>query len=342
MPAEFEAIYDLVNDTFNIQRSRAEYDWLYRRNPYGIARCWVVFDRASERLVGSLAFWPWPMARGTHRVEGAQWGDFVVAPEWQRQGINGLQNHTWRSHAWQAETIALSWPNEKGRRAVIKNGHGAEIVGPMPKAVLLLNAKALIAGRNWPALASAVGAVGGAVVDTVLTVWHKLVLRDQTGLAVEAVRRFDSSIDDVTQQCLTWPRFWSPHDADFLNWRYLEHPTARHLAFALLDDGKLAGYYVLKIDGRGSWLMEFVAPVSPRRLGSELLLHVIKTAQTAGCTHLQFSAPPRWRHWKLLRAAGFLPLPSEIYVWQPGEEPELRQPSMWQWVPGHGLPLVGW
>jgi hypothetical protein len=97
---------------------------------------------------------------------------------------------------------------------------------------------------------------------------------------------------------------------------------------------KLAGYYVLKIDGQASWLMEFVTPVSPRRLASALLLHLIETAQAAGCTHLTFSAPPRWRHWKLLHAVGFLPVPSEIYVLPTGKEPELRQLAMWQWVPG--------
>ena len=60
--------------------------------------------------------------------------------------------------------------------------------------------------------------------------------------------------------------------------------------------------------------MEFVTPVSPRRLASALLLHLIETARAAGCTHLTFSAPPRWRHWKLLRAAGFLPVRSEILL----------------------------
>src|ERR1700730_4249314 len=57
IPAEFDDIYELVNAVFGLKRSPAEYDWLYRRNPYGIARCWVVFDRASGRLIGSNASW---------------------------------------------------------------------------------------------------------------------------------------------------------------------------------------------------------------------------------------------------------------------------------------------
>ena len=331
VPTEFDGIYDLVNDAFGFKRSRARYDWIYRRNPYGTARCWVVFDRASGRLVGSAASWPWPMARGAHSVEGAQDGDSVVAPGWQRQGIDGVRTEAWRSHAWQAKTIGLSWPNEKSRGAGIKRGRAARIVGPVPKAVLMLNAKAYLAQHDWPAFVSA---AGGAVVDTALTAWRKLVLQGQAGLAFEAVRRFESSVDEVTQRCMTWPGFWSPHDADFLNWRYLVHPTAQYLAFALVDSCKLAGYYVLKIDGHASWLMEFVTPVSPRCLASALLLHLIETAQAAGCTHVTFSAPPRWRHWKLLHAVGFLPVPSEIYVLPTGKEPELRQLAMWQWVPG--------
>jgi hypothetical protein len=331
LPADFEGIYDLVDDAFGFKRPRPQYDWIYRRNPYGIARCWLVFDRASGRLVGSSGSWPWPIARGTQCVEGAQDGDSVVAPGWQRQGIDGFRSAAWRSHAWWRTTVVLSWPNERGRGAGIKRGRGSEIVGPVPKAVLTLNAKAYLAGHNWPALVSA---AGGAVVDTALTAWRKLVFRDHAGLAVEAIRRFESSADEVTQRCMSWPGFWSPHDADFLNWRYLEHPTARHLAFALVENGKLAGYYVLKIDGQASWLMEFVTPVSPRRLASALLLHLIETAYAACCSHLMFSAPPGWRHWKLLRAAGFLPVPSGLYLWTASELPGVTQLTRWQWVPG--------
>ena len=331
VPAEFDAIYDLVNDAFGFKRSRPRYDWMYRRNPYGTARCWVVLDRASGRLVGSIASWPWPMAWGAQGVEGAQDGDSVVAPGWQRQGIDGLRVEVWRSHAWQAKTIALSWPNQKSRGAGIKRGRAARMMGPVPMAVLILNAKAYLAGHDWPVVLSA---AGGAMVDAALTIWRKLAIRGGTDLAVEPVRRFESSFDEVTQRCMTWPGFWSPHDAGFLNWRYLDHPSSHYLAFALVDGGKLAGYSVLKIDGRASWLMEFVAPVSPRRLASALLLHLIETARAAGCSHLRFSAPPPWRHWKLFHAAGFLPAPSEIYLWPAGEEPGLRQLSMWQWVPG--------
>lgn len=331
MPADFEAIYRLVNETFGVTRSQLQFDWIYRRNPHGLARCWIVFERESGRLVSSSASWPWPLARGKDCLEGVLDGDSVVAPGWQRQGIDRLRAEIGGSHPWEADTIALSWPNEKSVGAVIKRGRGAHIHGPVPKGVLMLNAKAYLAER---ARTAGMGAACGSAVDLSLKAWRRLVLGHLTGVRIEALRRFESSLDEVTQRCMSWPGFWSPHEAEFLNWRYLEHPVAHYLAFALVEEGTPTGYYVLKIDGQASWLMEFVAPASPRHSAKILLLHAIETAHGAGCTHIVFWAPPEWRHWKLMRAAGFLPLPSGIYFWPAGEDPELRRFTMWQWVPG--------
>ena len=68
VPAEFDSIYDLVNDAFGFKRSRARYDWIYRRNPYGTARCWVSIrprQRAARGQHGFLA-----MADGAVDAQG--------------------------------------------------------------------------------------------------------------------------------------------------------------------------------------------------------------------------------------------------------------------------------
>lgn len=330
-PEEFDGIYDLVDESFGVERPRAVYDWLYRRNPYGLARCWVVIDRASGRLVGNTAAWPWPMARGAQLVEGAQSGDWVIAPRWQRQGISGLRAEVRRSHPWNNKVTVLSWPNEKSRGSGIKRDLSADILGPVPKAVLPLNTTSLLSERGWPAL---LARAGGSITDAVRAMWRTVSLGGQSREAITQVRRFDAAFDDVTQRCMAWPGFWSPHDADFLNWRYLDHPAGQYVAFALADSTDLAGYYVLKIVAPAAWLMEFAAPTSSRGIADALLRHAIETARDAGCSHLKFSAPAAWRHWKLFRTAGFLPALSDIYVWPAGEGPEVMQLSMWQWVPG--------
>ena len=329
-PEEFDAIYDLVDESFVAARPRPLYDWLYRRNPYGLARCWVVVDRASGRLIGSTASWPWPMARGTEAIDGVLAGDWVIAPQWQRRGIAGLRADVRRSHAWQDSLPALSWPNEKSRGSGRKRGRDVHILGPTPRAVLLLRTRDILAARRWPAVLSA---VGGGVGDGAVALWRAAALGTRTRLTVEAVRRFDSSFDAVTERCMAWSRFWSPHGADFLNWRYFERPAAEYLAYAATDRDTIAGYYVLKVETAGAWLMEFVAPVQPREVAVTLLLHAIRTAREAGCVLVRFSASSQWRHWPLFRRAGFLPTRSEIYLW-PGGPDEANNLDAWQWTPG--------
>ncbi|HVN86091.1 MAG TPA: GNAT family N-acetyltransferase [Candidatus Binatia bacterium] len=331
IPSEFDAIYDLVDDSFGVRRSRALYDWLYRHNPYGPARCWVVIDRASGRVVGSTASWPWPMARGTQAIDGIQAGDWVIAPAWQRQGISELRSRVRESHAWQDSIAALSWPNEKSRGSGIKRGRREQILGPVPKVVLMLDAKAYLAQRGWP---TPIRVVAGGAADAAAALWRTAWLRAQRDGAVEPVRRFDSHFDAVTERCMLWQGLWSPHAAEFLNWRYLDRPEGRYAAFAITKSDVVLGYYVLKYETPAAWLMEFVAPAVSRNVGAALVRHMIATARAAGCAYVKFSAPPSWRHWRLFYAAGFVHVPSEIYMWPGGELSEVLQLDHWQWVPG--------
>lgn len=330
-PADFDAIFDLVNAAFGYMRPRPVYDWLYRRNPYGLARCWVVYDRGSGQLLGSTAAWPWPMARGEQPVEGTLGGDWVIAPGWQRQGIGSLRADVRRTHPWQQRITSLSWPNEKSRARSVKVGRGDNVLGSIPRHVLLLRPGRLLATRGWAApFCNLLGSVSHAA----LALWRRALIGARPAVAVEEVRRFTADFDGVTLRCMAWSGFWSPHDAEFLNWRYLDHPLGQYTAFAVRDGNDLGGYAVLRIVADEAWLMELAAAAAPRLHAGALLLHAIDVARDAGCTHVLFSAPPRWRHWPLLHAAGFLPTRSGILIWAGGPDPTVLQIDNWQCVPG--------
>ena len=120
---------------------------------------------------------------------------------------------------------------------------------------------------------------------------------------MEEVGRFDSGFDEVTERCMAWKGFWSPHDAEFLNWRYLDRPLGTHRALAVLDGDEVAGYCVVRSDGRTGLLMEFTAP-EPGEVPLLLLRSAMEAARAAGCRRLAFDATPGWRHWPTFRAAG--------------------------------------
>ncbi|MFI5365121.1 MAG: GNAT family N-acetyltransferase [Candidatus Binatia bacterium] len=330
-PAEFEALYDVVDAAFGYKRPRAVYDWFYRRNPYGTARCWIVIDRASGQVIGSAAWWPWPMAHGEEPSEGTLGADWAVAPQWQRQGIPRLRAEVWASHPWYGKATGISWPNEKSRGSGIKRGRADRIVGPVPRAILPLDAEQLLASRGWP---SPVCRVAGIVADSASRAARGLFLPRAGDVAIEPMRRFETAFDAVTYRCMAWHGFWSPHDAEFLNWRYIEHPAGGYVAFAAAAGAEPVGYCVLRLAVQDAWLMELAAPAAPSPVAGALVRHAVEVARAAGCTCLKFSAPPQWRHWRLLRRAGFLPVPSDIYVWPGGEVLRVRQLDQWQWVPG--------
>ncbi len=155
---------------------------------------------------------------------------------------------------------------------------------------------------------------------------------------MEEVGRFDSGFDAVTRRCMAWKGFWSPHDAEFLNWRYLDRPVGTHRALAVLAGDEVAGYCVVRTDGsKGKGLLlEFAAP-ERGEVPRLLLRSARKAAREAGCRQLGFFATPGWRHWPAFRAAGLVPRRPHRILGLVGP-PALGAQVLenWQLVPGDG------
>ena len=192
---------------------------------------------------------------------------------------------------------------------------------------------ACLDGRGLP---RSVLSVGGPILDKLFAAWSALVLGKPAD-GVERVRRFDSAFDDVTSRCMPWEGYWSPHDADFLNWRYFSDPVREHIAFALAVGATLTGYAVVRVGSGKASLMELVAPREQPLVARTLLLHAIKAASDAGCSHLAVAAPREWRHCRLLRSAGFLSRPSDLvmyaFSWR-DDEAGVQRLENWQFVGG--------
>ncbi len=201
----------------------------------------------------------------------------------------------------------------------------------MPRRVLPLRAGLALARRGWPRVAAVAAGLAAAAA---LRARQALLRPTLRRVAVDPVRRFDAAFDEATERCMSWPGYWCPHGSDFLNWRYLDHPAHRHVALALSAGGRLEGYCVVRIGAERAWLMELAAPLEPRHAPAALLLQATRVAREAGCAALEFSAPPRWRHWPLLRSAGFLDRPSDLFLFARGPSPDARDLNQWQCVPG--------
>jgi hypothetical protein len=335
-PSEFDQIYDLVDETFDERRPRSQYEWLYRRNPKGVARCWIVIHKQTGRIVSNIARFPWPLARGRERIPGTFAGDSVTAPQWQRQGLTQLRREVRLSHPWENAGanfgVSFAAPNSKSRSVSVKYGRGGQTMGPLPEAAILFDSRSYLEQLGCsPLLAK----TAGPAIDWLWRSWRRTALTDSSSFHVEEARRFDSEFDSVTEKCMSWPEFWCPHDSEFLNWRYLDHPTKTQVALSISGAEGLLGYTVVRLQPPAAMLMEFAAPTEPESLRRQLLLHATHVAEEAGCTHLSFFAPPLWRHWSMFRRVGFVPYRAKRYIDAGGAfQPAIFELDNWQLVPG--------
>jgi hypothetical protein len=210
-----------------------------------------------------------------------------------------------------------------------KTGRAAEVTGPLYEGVFPLNASARRISRELARRLI-------AARDRLREGWARTGGAERRDLTVEEVGRFDSGFDEATRRCMAWKGFWSPHDAEFLNWRYLDRPVGTHRALAVLAGDEVAGYCVVRTDGdrRKGLLLEFAAP-ERGEVPRLLLRTALKAAREAGCRRLGFFATPGWRHWPAFRAAGLVPRRPHRFLQLFGSPAlDVQALENWQLVPG--------
>lgn len=327
--ADFGRIFDLVDASQGRKRPRAIYDWLYRRSPRGVARCWMVIERATGRLIGHNARLPWPVHLGAATIDGYLGADNAVAPDWQRRGVLRELWKVRETHPWDAHETTIGWPNAKTRGAQQKHRNLIALDDPLRVRSLPLRWKR---GAGLPAVLRPAATLAA---DSLLQAWPELSLRGGAGIRVEEVRRFDSSVDPVAERSGYFSEFWCPRSAEFMNWRYLAHPQGSYVGYAAREGDRPLGYCVVKLAGGRATLMELAVASGSTEVARALLLRAIRTARAADCSAIQCIATPSFQHWPLLRRAGFLRVPSDVYVSIRGHaHAGLRRLENWRLGPG--------
>lgn len=331
--ADFERMYDAVDDAFEVKRPRAMYDWLYRKSPLGAARCWLLVERATGVVVNVAGRVSWPLAHGDQPLEGAILADHATIRRYQRQGVGELRRPAREADPWRMRSLVISWPNEKSRARAIKHERGHQNWGPLPRWVLPIRTSALLQRRYG--LPKPVAAVAGAAADLSLGV-ARAVTGGGRGVHVEAISSFDGSFDAITWTSMAWPKYWSPHGAEFLNWRYGAHPLRQYACLAASEANDPCGYAVIRLAPSRAVLMELVFPPAAPRVAHALIRRAASIAREAGCPQLDFEATPSWPHAAILERAGFMTAPSNVYLnaYRHPKHPEETRLDQWRLVPG--------
>ncbi len=327
---DFERIYDCVDEGFGRKRPRAMFDWMYRANPYGRARMWITEEVSSGRLLKTGGIFPWPIWRGDDPRMGGLGGDAATVPDWQRKGLSAIRRVVRRSHPWGKSMTTFAGPNQGSRIVMKKAGEDSGLLGALRGGVAVLRAAPLFERAGVP---GAFARVGGAIATPIFSAWSRLGARADAATRLIEIDRFTTDLDDVTLRTMHFPKYWCPHNAAWLNWRYLDHPFESYSAFALTVDERPVAYSVLRLAGAEASLSEFAA--EPAHAGA-LMAETLRVARESGAAWVNFFATPGWRHWPVFRRAGFLPYTTNNYFeakdWLDQEASERF--DAWQVTPG--------
>jgi hypothetical protein len=328
LPGDYPRIYALVDTVFERRRPTAAYDWIYLHNPMGFARGTVVIERASGEIISCTVGFPWPVAHGDTPMRASFGGDNVTVKRLQRTGLSKIRREIGELHPWYKTNIGLGAPNAISRAKGVKLGDDRPL-GPLPNATLVVDAQSYLAGRTGRLVARGAGRAANAAAE----LWHRQVLKPSADYRVESLTRFDSSTNAVTNRCMRSSRYWCPHDAEFLNWRYFDHVLHEYRALALLGAEHMLGYAVFRVSADQGFLMEFAAENAEH--AGNLLWAVIGAARESGCNRIGFYATSTWRFWPLLRKAGFIHRDADRYIDASCKtRDDVNVEANWQLLPG--------
>lgn len=238
-------------DDWHGESVEAYWAWKFERNPHGPGRIWVGED--DGRIAGCYIWNPVRLRWGETTLLGAQSVDAAVHPDYRGHGLfTDLVRTAMEDDATGELALVYAFPVEAAFRGQVR-------VGFKPRLTVSAVHRPLLTG---------------------------LVRRRRfDGLTLDESTSFDSRFDAFSNSGsdseLTVQR-----DADYLQWRYGEHPARTYETLVCERDGELCGYCVLSMDStkgfsRG-WVVDLQVLPDSDPAAAFLVYHALRRLRSRG------------------------------------------------------------
>jgi len=305
---EREALIEFLSIYLSERTDEQRYDWLYNRNPEGEARAWVAVDEGSGQIAGVAAAFPRRIVYAEEMMKGYVLGDFCIHPVHRSLGpALALQRACLEDLSEESAAFVFDFPSA-AMQAVYARLH---VEG---QERLIRFAKPLRADRKMAE-----------------RMHLRFVARGLTSLANASLRMRDrflrgTSNWTVTSQAGPWgkeftkgARSWSQatgccvaRTAEYLNWRYHEHPYRRYEMLTARQDDRLGGYLVYHREEQSLQIDDLLAE------GDDARRTLLLKAVAIGREHRVDTLSATWLSShpgsQLLRKCGFRPRESRPVI----------------------------
>lgn len=267
--------------------AQGKLDWKFSNNPAGAGMIAVARD-SEGRILGLNGFVPSRFRAEGARTIGYQSMDTIVSPEARGMGVFGKLIN--RFYEQSDGGLLYGFPNLNSSPAFFGK-LGWSSFGPAPMLVRPLRT-GLFLGR-----------IARFLPDVALPIIGPRA-RDAREIAV---------FDDTATQA--WQRFSTPigyaveRDADYLNWRLRDHPSASYSTIQATDGSFVVGTVADKHEAKIGYAMEAIGK-GPTL--SRLLREMLHRMRGAGAECAFAWCLPWSPNYRAFRAAGFYPFPARL------------------------------
>jgi GNAT superfamily N-acetyltransferase len=202
-----------IVDDWNGDWAERYWEWKFEQNPHGAGRIWVADDEG--RIAGCYIWNPVRIRLGEATFLGAQSVDAAVHPDYRRQGLfTKLARTAVDDQTTEELALVYAFPVEAAYRGQVR-------IGFTPKVPVAAMARPLLT--------------------------TPMRRRGVDGLVVNELTEFDSRFDAFSNSRKGW-ELSVQRDAEYLQWRYHDHPTREYDTLVCEENGKPCGYCVLSVE----------------------------------------------------------------------------------------------
>lgn len=300
-------LVDLLRRFLSPETNDRRFDWLYLNAPHGTAQAWVACESEGGNIIGAAAAFPRELSIAGRRQRAWVLGDFCLDPKFRSLGpALALQRTCLKFSCAKPGEFCYDLPSRS--MMAIYARLGVAETGKLVRWVKLLSFTGKIRSVvRSNTVANAIGAPvefflrrGGKSEDSAA----RLQLHDG---------RCSAEFAELNAQVCNETGTFTARSPEYVNWRYLDHPTGNYRILTARRSGVLAGYVVFGQEGDRLAVADICSLDEPQ-LVMLLLAGVAQQAQRQGAEAVSLVAAD-WHPWSnLFRRAGFHPRESSPLV----------------------------
>jgi hypothetical protein len=289
----------LVQMYLNGDADEGRFRWLYRENPFGPARAWIACEKQGK-TIGMAAVFPRRMYRDGKIVSGCVLGDLCISPLYRSVGP-ALQLQRACLACARSGEFAVAYDFPSTTMLSIYQHLGISPIGKSVRMAKILRVDSRIEGAlPVPALSHPIA----TAVNFVLALRDQ-PLSDGAGLEfrLEAAS-CGSEYSKLAEQVGSSLGICTVRSAEYLNWRYWQHPRLKYEFLAVRRGNELLTYCTFTVSDGNATVVELFGNMEAQVVTGLLreLAGLLRARGVATVSMPVLSSDPRTG---LLRKLGF-------------------------------------